>query len=191
MQLRGGLTRRRMEREQPTSLIQPDFEQPSFLTPNDVEMLAMMRRFMAEASRLYEVRTGRDLREPIIISQPSDVYELLRLEMEELEQEQLRTVNVDVRHQVLSMPLVYQGTVSGTTIRVAEVFRPAIISNASGLVVAHNHPSGDPTPSPNDVALTRQLRAAGQLLDIELLDHIIIGRDRFVSLRERGAGFDL
>lgn len=180
-----------MEREQPTDPIQPSFEQPSFLTPNDVEMLAMMRRFMAEASRLYEVRTGRDLREPIIISQPSDVYELLRLEMAELEQEQLRTVNVDVRHQVLSMPLVYQGTVSGTTIRVAEVFRPAIISNASGLVVAHNHPSGDPTPSPNDVALTRQLRAAGQLLDIELLDHIIIGRDRFVSLRERGAGFDL
>ncbi|RIK08239.1 MAG: hypothetical protein DCC49_09250 [Acidobacteria bacterium] len=181
-----------MEREQPgANPIQPYAEQTSFLTPDDVEMLSMMRRFMAEASRLYEVRTGRDLREPVIISQPSDVYELLRLEMAELEQEQLRTVNVDVRHQVLSMPLVYQGTVSGTTIRVAEVFRPAIISNASGLVVAHNHPSGDPTPSSNDVALTRQLRAAGKLLDIELLDHIIIGRGRFVSLRERGAGFDL
>lgn len=181
-----------MEREHPAAPdpIEPRVEQASFLTPNDVEMLTMMRRFMAEASRLYEVRTGRDLREPTIIRQPSDVYELLRLEMAELDQEQLRTVNVDVRHQVLSMPLVYQGTVSGTTIRVAEIFRPAIVLNASGLIVAHNHPSGDPNPSSHDVAMTRQLRAAGQLLDIELLDHIIIGRDRFVSLRERGAGFD-
>lgn len=165
--------------------------QLSFLAPDDIETLAMMRRFMAEASRLYELRAGRDLAEPVVISRPADVFELLRLEMGELDQEQLRTVNLDARHQVLSMPLLYQGTVSGTVVRTAEIFRPAILANASGLVVAHNHPSGDPAPSRQDITLTRQLREAGKILDIEVLDHIIIARDRFVSLRERGEGFEL
>ncbi len=163
--------------------------QLSFLAPEDVEMLTMMRRFIAEASRLYEVRSGRDLAEPYVIHRPADAFELLRTEMADLEREQLHTLNLGSRHQVISTSLVYQGTVKGVVVRTAEVFRPAIIANASGIVVAHNHPSGDPSPSPDDIRLTAQLHEAGKILDIELLDHIVIARDRFVSLRERGLGF--
>jgi DNA repair protein RadC len=72
---------------------------------------------------------------------------------------------------------------------VGEVFRDAVKRNCAAVIVAHNHPSGDPTPSPEDVEVTRQLVAAGDLLDIEVLDHLIIGQQRFVSLRERGLGF--
>ncbi|MEE8390301.1 MAG: JAB domain-containing protein, partial [Anaerolineae bacterium] len=74
-------------------------------------------------------------------------------------------------------------------IRVSEVFRDAVKRNCAAIIVAHNHPSGDPTPSPEDVEVTRQLVEAGKLLDIEVLDHLIVGQQRFVSLRERGLGF--
>ena len=125
----------------------PQPEQLSFLSPDDVELLTMMRRFMAEASRLYEARSGRPLEDPMIIRSPADIHELLRTEMGELEQEQLRTITVGTRLQVLSTRLLYQGTVNSTTVRIGEIFRPAILDNATGLFVVHNHPSGDPDPS--------------------------------------------
>jgi len=84
---------------------------------------------------------------------------------------------------------VYIGSLNASHIRVGEVFREAVRRSCAALIVAHNHPSGDPTPSPEDVEVTRQLVEAGNLLDIELLDHLIIGRQRFISLRERGLGF--
>jgi DNA repair protein RadC len=74
-------------------------------------------------------------------------------------------------------------------VRVGELFKPAVRSNAAGIIVIHNHPSGDPTPSPDDIALTRAIVQAGKLLDVEVLDHLVIGRGRFVSLKERGLGF--
>jgi len=74
-------------------------------------------------------------------------------------------------------------------IRVAEIFQEAIKANCAGIIVAHNHPSGDPTPSPEDVAVTEQIVAAGKLLDIEVLDHLVIGHQRYVSLKERMLGF--
>jgi DNA repair protein RadC len=78
---------------------------------------------------------------------------------------------------------------NSSVVRVAEVFREAIRCNAAAIIVAHNHPSGDPTPSPEDIRVTRDLRQAGTLLDIELLDHVIIGAQRYVSMKERGLGF--
>ena len=84
---------------------------------------------------------------------------------------------------------VYKGSLNTSLIRVGELFRDAIRANCASLIVLHNHPSGDPTPSPEDVAVTRQIVEAGKLLDIEVLDHLIIGRQRFVSLKERGLGF--
>jgi DNA repair protein RadC len=84
---------------------------------------------------------------------------------------------------------IYQGTVEASEVRAAEVFKPAVTRGCPAIVVVHNHPSGDPTPSPEDVRTTAQLAKAGEYLDIELLDHIIIGHNRFVSLRERGFGF--
>jgi len=85
---------------------------------------------------------------------------------------------------------VYVGSLNVTHIRVSEVFRAATRRNCAAILVAHNHPSGDPSPSPEDVEVTRYLVKAGQLLDIELLDHLVIGKQRFVSMRERGLGFN-
>ena len=84
---------------------------------------------------------------------------------------------------------VYHGSLNTSLIRVAEVFSEAVKVNAAGIIVVHNHPSGDPSPSPEDVAVTRALVEAGKLLDIDVLDHLVIGQHRFVSLKERGLGF--
>jgi DNA repair protein RadC len=124
------------------------------------------------------------------IRSPADAANLLMLEMSMLEQEHLRVILLDTRNRILTISTVYKGSLNSSMIRVGELFRGAIRRNAAAIIVAHNHPSGDPTPSPEDVAVTRQVVQAGQLLDIEVLDHIIIGRGRFVSLKERGLGFD-
>ena len=84
---------------------------------------------------------------------------------------------------------VYQGSLNSSQVRVGELFRSAVRRNAAAIIVIHNHPSGDPTPSPDDVALTRAIVQAGKLLDIDVLDHLVIGRGRWVSLKERGLGF--
>lgn len=123
------------------------------------------------------------------ITQPGDVARLLMLEMAYLPQEQLRVVCLDTKNHVIAQQTVYQGTINSSAVRAAEVFRPAITRACLSIVVVHNHPSGDPTPSPEDVRTTEQLRKAGELLDIELLDHIIIGRHQFTSLKEHSLGF--
>ena len=87
------------------------------------------------------------------------------------------------------MPEVYRGSVNTSLIRTAELFREAVRQNCPAVVLVHNHPSGDPTPSADDVAMTKQAVEAGKLLDIEVLDHIIIGQGRYVSLKEQGLGF--
>ncbi|HZD11058.1 MAG TPA: DNA repair protein RadC [Candidatus Binatia bacterium] len=124
------------------------------------------------------------------ITSPADAANLLMSEMMLLEQEDLRVVLLDTRNQVLRVETVYRGSLNTSVVRVGEIFRAAIKDNAAAIIVAHNHPSGDPAPSPEDVHVTRQIRQAGTLLDIELLDHIIIGHQRYVSLKERGLGFD-
>jgi DNA repair protein RadC len=123
------------------------------------------------------------------ITSPDDVVNLLDIEMAALEQEQLRVVLLDTKHRVERIPTVYQGSVNQAQVRISEVFRDAIRLNAPALIVVHNHPSGDPTPSASDVALTADVAKAGQLLGIEVLDHLIIGRGRHVSLRRLGLGF--
>jgi DNA repair protein RadC len=124
------------------------------------------------------------------ISSPADAANLLMYQMSALEQEYLYVILLDTRNRVLGKPLeVYHGSLNTSLIRTGEVFREAVKANAAGLIVAHNHPSGDPSPSPEDVAVTRALVEAGELLDVEVLDHLVIGRQRFVSLKERGLGF--
>jgi DNA repair protein RadC len=123
------------------------------------------------------------------VASPDDVANLLSIEMAALEQEQLRVVLLDTKHRILGMRTVYQGSVNQAQVRVAEVFRDAVRQNATAIVAVHNHPSGDPTPSAADVALTVELVRAGALLDIDLLDHLIIGQGRWVSLKQLGLGF--
>jgi DNA repair protein RadC len=123
------------------------------------------------------------------ISSPDDVVNLIGIEMAALDQEQLRAVLLDTKHRVLAIRTVYQGSVNQAQVRIAEVFRDAIRHNAVAIVAVHNHPSGDPTPSSADVTLTAELVRAGTLLDVELLDHLIVGQGRHVSLRRLGLGF--
>jgi len=123
------------------------------------------------------------------ISAPGDAAALLLYEMSALEQEHLRVLLLDRRNRVLETVDLYRGSVSSAQIRVGEIFREAVRANASGVIVAHNHPSGDPTPSAEDIAVTRAIVQAGKMLDVDVLDHLVIGQGRWVSLKERGLGF--
>jgi DNA repair protein RadC len=124
-----------------------------------------------------------------IVRTPQDIANLLLAEMALLDQEHLKTVLLDTRNHVLGVVPIYVGSVNSALVRPAEVFRPAVRENCPAVIAVHNHPSGDPTPSEDDARLTRELVEAGKLLGIELLDHIVLGRQGFVSLRERGLGF--
>jgi DNA repair protein RadC len=124
-----------------------------------------------------------------IVRSPADVAQILMAEMSHLAQEHFQVLYLDTRNRLLGSDTVYVGSLNASHIRVGEVFREAVKRNCAAIIVAHNHPSGDPTPSPEDVEVTRQLVTAGDLLDIEVLDHLVIGQQRFISLRERGLGF--
>ena len=129
--------------------------------------------------------------ERMVINSPEDVANLLMGEMAALDQEHLQVLLLNTRNEVLSVQEIYVGNVNTSVVRTAEVVRPAVRDNAPSIIVVHNHPSGDPTPSPEDVTITKDLLSASRLLGIELLDHLIIGSgNRFVSLKEKGLGFD-
>ena len=123
------------------------------------------------------------------INSPADAAALVVYEMSALEQEHLRVILLDRRNRVIETVEIYKGSVNSSQIRVGEIFKEAIRKNASALIVIHNHPSGDPTPSPDDVAVTRAIVQAGKLMDVDVLDHMVIGQGKWVSLKERGLGF--
>jgi DNA repair protein RadC len=123
------------------------------------------------------------------IHSPADAAALVQYDMSALEQEEMRVILLDTRNRVLNIACIYRGSVNSSQVRVGELFRAAIRQNAPAIIVLHNHPSGDPTPSPDDVAVTRAIVQAGKLLDIDVLDHLVIGQGRYVSLKERGLGF--
>jgi DNA repair protein RadC len=135
------------------------------------------------------IAKARPDEQPIITS-PEEAASLLLYEMGALEQEHLRVLLLDTRNRLMRIVEVYHGSLNSSLVRIGEVLREAVRSNAAAVIVAHNHPSGDPTPSPEDVALTRSIVEAGKLLDIEVLDHLVIGKGRFVSLKTRGLGFE-
>src|SRR5579859_107523 len=124
----------------------------------------------------------------LVVDGPQKIGDLLVMEMRPFEQEVLRVVVLNTKHQVMKMVDVHKGSVNSSLVRVAEVFKEAIRLNGTAILVAHNHPSGDPTPSRQDVEVTEQIVAARRLLDVDVLDHLIIG-DTWLSLRQRGLGF--
>jgi DNA repair protein RadC len=124
-----------------------------------------------------------------VISSPESAAALVRFEMMGLLQEHLWVMNLDTRNRVLNIEKMYVGSLNSSTVRVGELFKPAIQRNAASIIIVHNHPSGDPTPSPEDVALTHAIVSSGKLLDISVLDHLIIGHGSWISLKERGLGF--
>jgi DNA repair protein RadC len=123
------------------------------------------------------------------VDSPETVARLLMPELAYAEQEYVKVVLIDTRNAVIATPTIYKGTLNTTSIRVGEIFKEAIRQNAAGIIVAHNHPSGDPTPSPDDVVLTRRIVDAGRILNIEVFDHLILGHNRWVSMKERRLGF--
>ncbi|MFZ1466876.1 MAG: DNA repair protein RadC [Anaerolineae bacterium] len=149
-------------------------------------------------AKVTQIKAALELGKRLLVSSPLDrpqvrspaeAAELLMAEMGLLEQEQLRTILLDTRNTVIGIPIIYQGSLNSAAVRVGEMFRHAIKANAAAMIVAHNHPSGDPAPSPEDVRVTRSIVEAGKLLDIDVLDHVVIGHQRFVSMKERGLGF--
>jgi DNA repair protein RadC len=136
---------------------------------------------------------GRKLLEPEDerpqINSPSTAAALLMPRMAHRLQEYLLVITCDTRNRVLDVTEVYHGSLNSAAVRIAEVFKPAVQQNAAAILVAHNHPSGDPDPSPEDVSVTRAIVQSGKLLDISVLDHLIIGNPNWVSLKEKGLGF--
>jgi len=124
------------------------------------------------------------------IRSPADVANRLSPQLAPLEREELHVLLLNAKNAVLRQVLVYRGNVSAALVRVGELFRDAVRSHAAGLIVVHNHPSGDPEPSPDDIHLTAEAIAAGRLLDVAVLDHVVIASDGYVSLRDRGLAFD-
>lgn len=123
------------------------------------------------------------------VKSPADIAHLLQPELELLQQEELRLLCLDTRHQVLASITLYRGSVNAAPGRVAEVFREAVRRNATKVALAHNHPSGDPAPSHEDVRFTAAIVRAGELMEVEVLDHVVFGHGRYVSMRERRLGF--
>ena len=126
------------------------------------------------------------------VNNPQDVFDLLGDEMSLLTQEHLKVILLDTKNRVMEVHEVYRGNVNSSMIRASEVFRAAVKANAAAILLAHNHPSGNPTPSAQDAHVTADLVKAGSLLGIDVLDHIIIGHPSekaFVSLKEQGIGF--
>jgi DNA repair protein RadC len=151
----------------------------------------------AKASQLFAgLELGRRFvslspEERVAISSPQDVSNLLAGEMAALDQEHLKVLLLNTKNEVLNIQEIYVGNVNSSVVRPAEVIQPAVRDNAPSIIVVHNHPSGDPTPSAEDVAITRELVSAGKLMGVELLDHVVIGNgNRYVSLNEKRLGFN-
>ncbi len=124
------------------------------------------------------------------ITSGADVADLLLLEMGQLEQEHMRVLHLNTKNQLIAMVEVYKGSLNSAPVRAADIFKGAVRNAAASVILAHNHPSGDPSPSPEDARATEHLVEAGRLLDIEVLDHLVIGHSRWESMRARRLGFN-
>lgn len=159
------------------------------------ELVAMRSVGRARAAQVMAaIELGRRIgtlqpHERPVITHPGHVFALLGAEMALLEQEELRVILMNTRYQVMGIREIYKGNAHTVTVRVGEVFRDAVRENCPNVIVVHNHPSGDPTPSHHDVSLTRQMYDAGRLLGIDLVDHVIITRKGPYSLHDAGMGF--
>lgn len=173
-----------------------DFQSLGGLARADAEELATAKG--VGPAKVAEIKAALELGKRLLVEapqerpqvrSPADAFNLMGPKMSLLEQEELYVLLLDTKNRVQDAEQVYKGSLDTTQIRVGELFRKAIRTNCKSLIVVHNHPSGDPTPSPEDVAVTKTIVEAGRLLDVEVLDHLVIGGQRYVSLKERGLGF--
>lgn len=155
-----------------------------------VERSGEIRRRYIPVFNIRLVREARIQTTELRFKSPDDVAQILYPYYVGLDREHMLALLLNQKNALKGIHVVYIGSVHTTVVRLCELFQVAVLRNATGLIVAHNHPSGDPTPSPEDAALTREIVKAGRLLDIDVMDHIVIGDRKFVSLKERGLGFD-
>ena len=134
-------------------------------------------KMIKESSFLYQTRT---------ISSPKDAYEMIKEQLEGLDREQFIIACLNTKNEPTNISVVSVGTLNKAIVHPREVFKTAILSNAASIMAFHNHPSGETTPSQQDIQLTHRLYEAGELLGIKLLDHLIIGDGTFTSLKEKG-----
>lgn len=134
--------------------------------------------------RVQLVREGNDV-EKTKIKKPEDVHELIKHLMDS-DREQFLTICLDTRNNVLSIERTSIGTLTANLVHPREIFKTAILQNAAGIIIAHNHPSGDATPSEDDVKITKRLNEASKIMEIQLLDHVIVGNGMFKSLKGEG-----
>ncbi|HOA15188.1 MAG TPA: DNA repair protein RadC [Bacillota bacterium] len=127
-----------------------------------------------------------DMGERLQITDASAAARLLFPAMRSLKSEEFRELMLDTKNRMIGMVTVSTGTLNSSLVHPREVFREAISMNSAAVIIAHNHPSGDPTPSEEDITVTARLNEAGKLIGIELLDHLVIGGDSYVSFRETG-----
>lgn len=142
-----------------------------------VELGKRLYRISGSPGTLFAIRGGKD------------VYEYVRADMEGLDREHFAVILLNARNQVLSKEVVSVGSLDASIVHPREIFKDSIRRNAAAIVLAHNHPSGDPTPSDEDLEVTRRLARSGRLLGIEVMDHVVVGRSSFVSIRETCPGW--
>ena len=169
--------------------------------------LAELRRLAASgASVLDALKSGQDVPEEVQalmnllqvllaptrnerITQPADLATLLMLEMGHLDHEEFWVTCLDTKHQVQRLHRLYKGSLNSSVVRAGEIFQLPILLKSASIIIAHNHPSGSTQASPEDIEVTSALVEAGKLLQIELLDHLIIGQGAWMSMRERQLGW--
>ncbi len=144
--------------------------------------LAKATRIKAAVEVSYRLSKERD-DQPVLIKTPEDIYEVVGFEMKSLSQEELWLLMLNSRNRFLGKVKLYKGSQDATTVRVGEIFKEAVRKNVYAIALVHNHPSGNPTESPEDVNMTRAVIEAGRILDIRLLDHLIVAGDNFTSIR--------
>ena len=155
----------------------PEIQAPYPVTGRQARILA--------AAAIMSDRFNRDAGDiPRQIGCPDDVRAVMRKRLQGLLQEELHVIVLNTRNRIVDIRQIYRGTVNSSAVRPAEVLRPAVMLNAPSIIVVHNHPSGDPTPSPEDKRVTKEIKDAGRLLDIILLDHVVIGGEQAVSIKE-------
>lgn len=134
----------------------------------------------------YELfkRSSSDLKRRVI--SPKDVFEFLKHDLQYLKQENFIGIYLDTKNNIIDIKTIFIGTLSMSVVHPREVFNWAVRLSAASIIICHNHPSGDPTPSPSDVEVTKAIKTAGKTMNIELVDHVIIGKGRFSSMKELG-----
>lgn len=148
-----------------------------------------VKQIMVPVYKLLMVKDGGVASSSKRIHTPAEAAQLAMTYLTGLDREHLVVILLDSKNMIIGINTVCIGTLNTAYVSMREVFKPAIVANAAAIFVAHNHPSGDPTPSSEDVHITKQISEAGKLLDIPLLDHIVCGETNWVSLKERGLGF--